>query len=604
MTSPVERALRLNICAAGLLTTVGLIAVGLSGASDLPTLLRGPDDAMRMVRVVDWLDGQAWGDPVQYRLNPPEGVSLPWSRLADLPVAGIVAATQEWVGRENALRLAALIAPAMLGGAFVGLFFWVVAAVSLQRHALVPFTSASALLLPLTQLMPGRIDHHGLQLVLVVLAIGFLVRSMRHRRWQSAVGVGVVAGCSLAVGLETLPFLMATTVAFGLAWVVRSDMAVPFAAFGLAWMTTALLLLPLTVPPTEWVADVCDRMTLVHVAATVAVAVTASVGLALARVQPGTGWTLRLLTGGATATAGLLVLATAFPDCVGGPYAGLSPDVRYWFDSVREAQSLLELFDRKPGTAIAFASLPVIALGICAARLPRAIRERDLASIAMFVLGLSGLAVMTWQIRGTYGAVLVAAVLLTRLAETIHRRAGRIDRSILRFFLRLGFSVLCAAVIVCPLLIQRMVSGPVSHTESTELHCDLDEVLPALNDADGLGASRQTIAAPIDLGPQILLLTRHAVLAAPYHRNVEGLVANRRIFAGVEAEALVAIAANDVDAVVFCPKFAGLGGETDHEGSLDDRLAVSKPPAWLVPVQQTPGISLYRVDPLAGDRTL
>src|SRR5262245_45796229 len=47
------------------------------------------DDNMRMMQVRAWLEGQGWYDLRQYRLNPPDGADIHWSRLVDLPIAGL-----------------------------------------------------------------------------------------------------------------------------------------------------------------------------------------------------------------------------------------------------------------------------------------------------------------------------------------------------------------------------------------------------------------------------------------------------------------------------------------------------------------------------------
>ena len=65
-------------------------------------------------------------------------------------------------------------------------------------------------------------------------------------------------------------------------------------------------------------------------------------------------------------------------------------------------------------------------------------------------------------------------------------------------------------------------------------------------------------------GPTILFLTRHKVLAAPYHRNIQGLSDNRRIFAGTEEEALAMVRARDVEAILFCQKYAPITAYADR----------------------------------------
>ena len=50
------------------------------------------DDNMRMMQVRALLAGQGWYDLRQYRLNPPFGADIHWSRLVDLPIAAHQAA--------------------------------------------------------------------------------------------------------------------------------------------------------------------------------------------------------------------------------------------------------------------------------------------------------------------------------------------------------------------------------------------------------------------------------------------------------------------------------------------------------------------------------
>jgi hypothetical protein len=58
--------------------------------ADTVPLFGDTDDAMRMVVVRDFLNGQNWYDLVQHRLNTPFGAEIQWSRLIDAPLAGLV----------------------------------------------------------------------------------------------------------------------------------------------------------------------------------------------------------------------------------------------------------------------------------------------------------------------------------------------------------------------------------------------------------------------------------------------------------------------------------------------------------------------------------
>ena len=567
-----------------------------SGDVDTANLLQGSDDVMRMVRVVDLLDGQAWTDPVERRVNPPDGVAMHWSRLADLPVAAAILLLEPWLGRDEAVRLAARAVPAVLGGVFVALFFWVAHALTPRGHWFVPLTMTGALLIPLLQFRPGRIDHHGLQLVLVALAAGFLFRCLRYRTPRHAVGLGVGIAASLAVGLEALPFVAAATGILAIAGIMRRDMAVPLAAYGAALAGAVLLLYPVTVPPTEWTAAACDRMSLPHLTAAFAVAAAGGTALLVRGWASAARWPLRLATVGGAAVAGVAVLAAAFPQCVGSPYADLAPEIRYWFDKVSEVQSLAAYFGGSPGTAVANAVLPTAALayaGYHAARSPVAMR--DPLWLAPVLLALTGAALLAWQIRNTSYAGLMAAILLLPLAAAVDDRVDRIRRLAARVLLRLGTPVACAGAVVLPVLVEIAVQGD-DADDGADAQCDLAAALPALTDPAALGAQPRVVAAPIDQGPAILFLTHHRVLAAPYHRNVRGLIDNRLLFAGTEAQALETVRRRGVDAVLFCRRYVAATAYPGKPGFLNDRLAAGNPPRWLVPVARSPDAALYRVD--------
>src|SRR5215217_5196775 len=69
------------------------------------------DDNMRMMQVRGLLEGQGWYDLRQYRLNPPYGADIHWSRLVDLPIAGIRLALAPLIGGPTAEKAAVAVAP-------------------------------------------------------------------------------------------------------------------------------------------------------------------------------------------------------------------------------------------------------------------------------------------------------------------------------------------------------------------------------------------------------------------------------------------------------------------------------------------------------------
>jgi hypothetical protein len=69
------------------------------------------DDNLRMMQVRGLLSGQGWFDLRQYRLDPPFGANVHWSRLVDLPIAGIKLALKPFMSGAMAEKVAVAAAP-------------------------------------------------------------------------------------------------------------------------------------------------------------------------------------------------------------------------------------------------------------------------------------------------------------------------------------------------------------------------------------------------------------------------------------------------------------------------------------------------------------
>ena len=84
-------------------------------------ILSDTDDNMRMSQVRAWMNGQDWFDLRQYKMNYPYGINIHWSRLVDLPIAGLILlgrlfmtgphAEQMAVGKERERRLVGHLRP-------------------------------------------------------------------------------------------------------------------------------------------------------------------------------------------------------------------------------------------------------------------------------------------------------------------------------------------------------------------------------------------------------------------------------------------------------------------------------------------------------------
>ena len=69
---------------------ISVILLAVASTRILDNQYPDPDDALRLAQVRDLLAGQAWYDLHQYRMTPPDGTLMHWSRLVDLPIAGMI----------------------------------------------------------------------------------------------------------------------------------------------------------------------------------------------------------------------------------------------------------------------------------------------------------------------------------------------------------------------------------------------------------------------------------------------------------------------------------------------------------------------------------
>ena len=153
------------------LLLAAVIAV-LHGIPSPEALLAGMnnDSAMRLVVVRDLLGGQGWFDPVQHRLGP-EGTVMHWSRLVDAPIAGAILALEPVLGRAGAEHAALVVWPLVTLAAAA----WAAHGIGRSAGGAMPgLFAALCVVLALatgSRFEPGDIDHHNVQVALLLLAL-------------------------------------------------------------------------------------------------------------------------------------------------------------------------------------------------------------------------------------------------------------------------------------------------------------------------------------------------------------------------------------------------------------------------------------------------
>jgi hypothetical protein len=532
------------------------------------------DDFMRLVEVRDFLGGQGWFDLTQYRIDPPAGVVMHWSRLADLPPAALIAVLSPLTGRDSAEAVTSMVWPILLFLPAL-LLAGAIARRLAGEVALVPAVLLVAACAPvLTHFRPGALDHHGIQLVLLLAIIYALTA---RTRIAPALG-GIAAALSLAIGLEMAPALAAVLAAVGLAWIMEGGYAArTVSRFGLALAAATALLFVATVPYSQWASAACDRIS----PATVTAAALSGGLLSLLAALPIRSRAVRLAAGIAAGGATLALIASLFPACLRDPYAGFDPRLSaIWLSHVAEAQNIFEFTRMQPNELPVIYGAPLSALLLAAIaffRLPKDEQTRWLPSI--FALAAL-LAVSLWEIRGAAGANLVAMPVLAAAVTRVFRvrRFSEQPRAAI-LLLALSAPVLTLAGKAAAKAIS-LGGMPATFYTGGPLSCSgLSGIAPLKTLARGL------VLSYVDLGPAILAGTKHSVLAAPSHRNGAGNRLALDILLGDDKTARRLLAERHVNYVAICPgspERFNLRGVTPT--GLSERLARGDVPAYLTRV--------------------
>ena len=485
-TAPLRRDLALAFALAAVLGT-GWTWAAWNDLAHL--LLPDTDDVVRLQQVRDWLAGQPWRDVAQHRLGA--GLPMHWSRVADLAPAALIALATPIVGGHAAEVAAMVVWPLALFAAALALVGRI--ARTLGPGLAGTATAVAAIGYPATTLfLPGRIDHHGLQMVLLVGATLALLR-------PAGAGAGVVAGLaaalSLAIGLETMPFFAVLGVVAIVDWIAgrdRSDERLQGLGIGaLVGLAAAKGL----IATDGWNWPACDGFTAQAWRAALALAI---VPLALAagtRVLAGSR--VRATAALTAGTLASLIALAISPACL-APYGAVDPLMaRLWLTKVGEAQPL---FAAPLATAIGYGGLMLAGILASLWRL-RATRTRGWA--VLLALQLASLALAGVQLRGAYPGALLAA---PALAAAIGRARAKGAASVA------GAWVVSAGMLY-PIAAQALVPAMPDASQG-QGDCASPALLAA---ADRLGPG--LVIAPIDAGAALLAGTHARVLAAPYHRN-------------------------------------------------------------------------------------
>jgi hypothetical protein len=532
------------------------------------------DDNMRMMQVRALLHGQDWFDLRQYRLNPPVGADIHWSRVVDLPIAGIILLMRPFVGGAQAELVAAAVAPML---PYVVLLFGVALTARRlidPRAFFLPFLALIVAGLTNSMFMPERLDHHGWQLALLAVSIAGVADPKRVR---GGLTVGITTALSLAIGLEMVIYLAIAGAAMVVFWVADNAERRRLFAYSVSLGGgTALSFLVFASYANR--AAVCDALSPVWLSDAL---LGSALLLGLAIVGP-RDWRVRLVL---AVAAGALVAgfhALAWPQCLSRP-ENVSPEAySLWLSHVREARPVYRHGWQLASLILALPITGLIGWTLLAWRNRvdwSLFRRTVAAALPAIVAGL----LLFWQTRTGPAAQMLSVVGAVAIIWIL---APALDKAQPRWLATIG--VIAAALIsfgaVVPLGVKFAPQKKGSPREAQIGRANrLCNSLVAFHPIALL--PKGTVFTWVDLAPRLIAVTHHDSIMGPYHRNDEQIVDTMKAFRGSAEQARAIVDKYRSDYLLTCPNSSTKTFfMSEAPKGFYGQLVRGDVPKWLTPV--------------------
>ncbi|WP_105440199.1 hypothetical protein [Neorhizobium sp. T25_13] len=309
------------------------------------------DDRMRAIQIRQLLSPTGhWWSLVLPVVSMPEPYVSPWSRLVDLPYVAISIALSPMLGHNDAISWSFLIWPPLMLGIYSILVSQILRRLT-EFHTTADYLLLVATTISMTlavgEFAPGRIDHHGMQiLALMTIVLGLV-------RWDRFGGIliGLGSVTSVAIALEGLPLVVTAFSGLVISYLCRTRasqqvLAGASASVLLCTVPVALVLLG----PSASISTQCDAFSAPYIF--LLVGCSAPLLLVTTVFPRITGWgQLAIIC--VVGAAAVVFAALLFPRCLAGPYEVIDPISRsLWFDRILQEKPLWSAAAHTPPAVI------------------------------------------------------------------------------------------------------------------------------------------------------------------------------------------------------------------------------------------------------------
>ncbi|MBN8649036.1 MAG: hypothetical protein J0L55_13870 [Caulobacterales bacterium] len=547
------------------------------------------DDVAKVLQVRAWLNGQGFYDLFNHRSNPPFGGEMHWSRLAEMPLALFELMLKPFFGNELGEKLAIYIVPLLLGAVFI--IIGAIIVKKLTNSEMGKYIAAVIILCcsnVLFSFWPGRVDHHGLQLIcLFLMFLGFI---MPNKFGGMIAGIALAA--SLTIGFEALPIQILMMAWVIIVWLLnnkdRNNQLVYFC------FTLAIFIIIgffINVAPENFAKADNDRLSIAQVLPILFGAI--SFGLL---INFGENFSFfKKLFCLSVIGIGVLIIGAQFPILLKPLYWQVTPLLhKLWLSDVGET---FPIYRFPIGLQISLITFPLFSIIAFLIKFGFDLKNKEFSKNRVnfenwILLGglliFSTLLICIFQVRltgqATSFALLVSGAIITLLINTKNLSFG-----------------LMAALFINPIIpnhIEKLVAklnapkqGRLSFGEAVKCR--------SMNDFAHLAKlEKGLVISNINLGAEILLMTNHDVLTTHFHRDTGKNLAYD-IFLSPPDVAKIKLQNAKIDYIAFCNRAPEMGNMARYApNGLVGHVVKNKLPNYLeeiLPASKS-DIRVYRIN--------
>ncbi|WP_233115419.1 hypothetical protein [Aggregatibacter actinomycetemcomitans] len=509
--------------------------------------LSDTDDLMRYHQYSEWLKNGNWYLLPDPQFNPQDGVIMHWSRVVDIPLAGVALLASIFTDWNTAFTISNVITPLL----YLLIFLLIISLISYRLFGLE--TAKIAMLFPLLapisyRFLPGALDHHNLQFILLISFCIFSIAKNKQNQNGQPFFIAISIVLSLWIGLENIYSFVAILMLFVLYGLLNNLYYLELAKkICLHSSILSFAVLILNRPANELFIPQYDALSFPFLLCFIAGSILCTLLIKFSIHFTNKIKKIAFLC--VTGIALVLPIIIIYPNLIKGGYADYPIFLKdNWLSFVSEARPLTVTISQDIGDIGYFiAILPAILSPLFLSD------KKELNYWIIYIALITNLLLaIFWQVRMFYTAMSVAIPLQAYTCYSLREKCSLpITKTIILFLSIPTFLLISTKIIIN--FNDENESKEIYDEKYNNSYYATEKLLNKNN------LENKIILPPIDLGAAVIATTSNASISAPYHRNIRGNSDTMRFYTSVNTDdAEKYLIKNNVDYILIEKNFANV----------------------------------------------